>query len=89
MMNKQLLSNVKPLLAILLLFTLSACGGGGDDTPTVTPIIDPPVIDPVKEDKTFTISASSIVIKRISNDQVVAVDISEIKSQPMTLKDES
>ena len=65
------------LLAVFALFTLTACGGG-EETSTLG----------AEEGKTFTISASSIVIKRISNDEPIAVDISGINSERLTLKKE-
>lgn len=73
------------LLALLTILTLTACGGGGDSPSTET---GPEVVtlDPIVADKTFKVSASAIVIKRISNDETVSVDISTIQSEELVLK---
>lgn len=78
------------IVTLLAIFMLSGCGGGsGEDTETN--IVEPPVVvvPPVEvtpEYKSFKISASAIVIKRISNDEAVSVDISAIQSEELTLK---
>lgn len=91
-MNK-IIFNKTYLITLLAIFTLSACGGGSDDTTEaniVPPVVDPPVVEPpvveTPKDKTFKISASAIVIKRISNDEALSIDLSAIKSEQLTLK---
>lgn len=98
MMTQQFLNTIKLALTILTLITLTACGGGGGgegESNAAQPVQDKPTQGNTENEnqtveastnKTFTISASSIVIKRISNDENVAVDISGIKSAPLTLK---
>jgi hypothetical protein len=76
----------RTLLIILSIATLSACGGGGgggsDDTADATGTIDVP---DQTVSKSFTLTLTSVDVRRVSNGDPVNVDTSGIKSGSLTL----
>ena len=75
-MSLKYLINIKITFITILLFSLTACGeSGGASTEEST------------DKKDFTINVSSIVVKRISNDDLIDIDISDTESPLLTLSD--
>lgn len=69
--------------ALITVVLLSSCGGGGGDAaPSVTP---PPVV--VENRIMFEIELVEVMVRRPSDDVVVAVDVSAIPRVELTLID--
>ena len=64
-------------LFVILAAGATACGGGGGGGSTP---VSPPVGGPTTVEKNFSIEMSEAVVRRPSNDELLAVDISELRS---------